>query len=241
MRILIAKNKKTFFVRNTDKDYHCQYGYIKGKDLKKAKDGDILVTNTGKELTIMTPSFIDIYKKIKRGAQIIPLKDIGHIITTTGINKSSIVVEAGAGSGALTCFLGHLCKKVYSYEIREDFMKIVQKNINLLDLKNIVLKDKDIYDGIDESNVDLVSLDLPEPWRVIPHAKKALKKGGFLISYSPSIPQTMDFVNKLDEDLFHYVTYEIFEREWEINQRKVRPKSQRIGHSGFLSFARRIK
>ena len=85
-------------------------------------------------------------------------------------------------------------------------------------------------------------MDLPEPWKAINAAKKALKVGGFLVSYSPTIPQTQDFVNKInkDKDFVHVKTSEIIEREWEIDERKVRPKSQQIGHSGFISFTRRI-
>ena len=88
----------------------------------------------------------------------------------------------------------------------------------------------------------MVILDLPEPWLAIPSAKKALKVGGFLVSYSPSVPQMMDFVNAInkDENFTHIKASEIIEREWEIDGRKVRPRSQQIGHSGFISFARRI-
>ena len=131
------------------------------------------------------------------------------------------------------------CKKVYSYEIRKDFHDLTKKNIEMLQIKNITLKNKDAKKGFTEKNVDVVILDLPDPWKLIKVAKKSLKIGGFLVSYSPTIPQVMDFVNALD---FQYLkTSELIEREWEITQRKVRPKSQAIGHSGFLSFARKIK
>ena len=73
-------------------------------------------------------------------------------------------------------------------------------------------------------------------------AKKALKAGGFLVSYSPTIPQTADFVNKInsDKNFVHVKTSEVIERNWEIDERKVRPKSQQIGHSGFVSFVRKV-
>jgi len=240
-KILLTKQGKKFYIKDTDKDFHCQYGFVNKKYLKK-KSGSKVKTNTKKELTIFDPFFIDIYRKIKRDAQIIPLKDLGLIIAETGIDKNSKVIDAGAGSGALACFLAHLCKEVVTYEIRKDFIKIVKKNIELLELKNLKIKNKDIYDGISEKNADLVILDLPEPWRAIRSAKKALKVGGFLVSYSPSVPQTMDFVNKVndDGDFVHVKTSEIIEREWEVEERKVRPKSRGIGHSGLISFCRRI-
>lgn len=240
-KILITKEGKTFFIKDISKDFHCQFGLIKAKDLKK-KDGSIIKTNTKKELTIFSPSFIDSYKRIKRGPQIITRKDIAAIIAETGINKDSKVVDAGAGSGALSCFLANICKEITTYEIREDFIKIVKKNKEQLDLKNLKIKNKDIYNGIDEKNIDLITLDLPEPWLAIEPAKKALKTGGFLVSYSPTIPQVMDFINKIESEknFLHIKTIELIQREWEVNERKVRPKTTQTVHTGFLSFVRKI-
>ena len=108
--------------------------------------------------------------------------------------------------------------------------------------EHIKIKNKNIYDGISEKNVDLIVLDLPEPWKAIEAAKISLKVGGFLVSYSPTIPQTNDFVNEINknENFVHIKTSEIIEREWDIDERKVRPRSQAIGHSGFISFVRKI-
>ena len=240
-KILIAKEGKSFYIRDISKDFHCQFGLVKAKDLKK-KDGSVIKTNTKKELTIFTPSFIDSYKKIKRAPQIITRKDAAMIIAETGVNKDSKVVDAGAGSGALASFLANICKEVTTYEIREDFTKIVEKNKELLALKNLKIKNKDIYKGIDEKNLDLITLDLPEPWKAVEPAKKALKTGGFLVSYSPTIPQVIDFINKIDKDkgLIHIKTIELIQREWEIQDRKVRPKTTQTVHTGFLSFVRKI-
>ena len=238
-KILMSKNDK-FLVKDTSKDYHTKHGFFKKEDLKK--NGKAIKTNTGREFSIFNPYFIDLYKKIKRDAQIIPLKDIGLIITETGIGKKSKVIDAGAGSGALCCFLANIAKEVITYDIREDFIEIVKHNIDFLKLKNVKIKNRNIYDGIDEKKIDVIVLDLPEPWLAIESAKKALKIGGFLVSYSPTIPQTADFINKInkDENFVHLKTSEIIERNWEIDERKVRPKSQQIGHSGFVSFVRRI-
>ena len=239
-KVLMNKLGKRFLVKDTSKDMHTQFGYFKKADLK-AKSGRIK-TNTGKEFAIFDAYFIDLHKKIKRDAQIIPLKDIGLIVSETGVNKKSKVVDAGSGSGALACFLANIAKEVTTYEIREDFIEIVKNNIKFLNLKNVKIKNKNVYDGIDEKNVDLVTLDLPEPWKALESAEKALKPGGFLVSYSPTIPQVMDFVNEVRKnDNFAYLkTSEIIEREWEVEERKVRPRSQAIGHSGFLSFVRKI-
>jgi tRNA (adenine57-N1/adenine58-N1)-methyltransferase len=228
-------------VREGEKDLHTQYGVV--KDVFKAKDGTKVESNTGKEFYVFSPFFADVYRKIKRGAQIIPLKDIAIIVAETGIGKENVVVDAGAGSGAFACFLAHIAKHVTTYELREDFMEIVKKNIASLELKNITLKHKDIYKGIDEEDVDVVTLDVPEPWKVISSAADALKPGGFLVAYCPTIPQTADFVNAIHDNprFAHLKTTEIMEREWEVSGRKVRPKTAAIGHSGMLSFCRKLQ
>jgi len=238
-KVIIAADGKTFHVRDLDKDYHCQFGFIKKEDLKK-KEGTV-VTNTGKKLQLLPASFIDKYSKLRRLPQIIPLKDIGNIVTTTGVNHSSKVVDAGTGSGALACFLANIVKEVTSYELREDFIAAAEENVKLLQLKNIKIKNKDICNGIDESDVDLVTLDIPNPWDAVDSASKALKTGGFLVSYSPTIAQVIDFVEKINNSSFiHLKTIEIAETDWEVNGRKTRPRSQQIGHSGFMTFARKV-
>ncbi len=241
-KILVADGGRKFYVSDTGKDMHTQYGFIKSKELQDAKDGDILKTNTGKDVAIFTPSFIDLYEKIKRQAQIIPLKDIGLIISETGISPDWKIFDSGSGSGALSCFLAHLASKgkVFTYDIREDHMAICQKNIDLFELKNITCSIHDVYTGFPQKNADLITLDLPEPWLAVNHAKEALKIGGFLVSYSPSVPQMADFVNSIPQGLVHLKTIEIIEREWEVSGRKIRPKTAAVGHSGFLTFVRRV-
>ena len=242
-KILIAEDGRKFFVRSLNEDFHTQFGFVAKAALAKAKAGDVVKTNTGKELFVSNPFFIDSYGRIKRAPQIIPRKDVAAIIAETGIGKGSLVVDAGTGSGALALFLANIAKKVVTYEIRDDFAKIAEENINQLGLKNIVLKKKNIYSGIDEQEVDVVTLDLPEPWKAVEPAAKALKTGGFIVSYSPTTPQVSDFVAAAAKvkGLILLKTIEIIEREWEFNGRVVRPLSQQIGHSGFLTFVRKVK
>jgi tRNA (adenine57-N1/adenine58-N1)-methyltransferase len=230
-----------YFVEDATKDYHTAEGIVTKKDLKK-KDGSLVKTNTNKEFVVFSSSFTDEYRKIKRLPQIIPLKDIGLIIAETGIGKQSRVVDAGTGSGAVACLLGHLVKEVASYDIRKEHAQIAKQNVKNLGLKNVKIKNKNIYKDIDEKDADLLMLDLPEPWNAIRSAEKALKVGGFIVSYSPTIPQVMDFVNTISSNPKFIVlkTSEIIERNWDVYGRKVRPKSSGIGHSGFLTFVRRI-
>ncbi len=223
------------------KDFHCNEGSIAKDELKKSP-GSVVKTNRGVTYFLIDPAFLDRFFKIRRLAQIIPLKDLGSILVYAKISRSSVIADAGSGSGALACFLAHHAKKVRSFDIRDDHLEVASKNKEYLQLKNLEFQKHDAYTGFPIKNVDAVTLDLPEPWKALPHAKKALKVGGYIVSYNPSIPQTQDFVNAVLEDssLLHERSIEILEREWEIDGRRVRPKTQGIGHSGFLTFVRKV-
>ncbi|MBS3135932.1 tRNA (adenine-N1)-methyltransferase [Candidatus Woesearchaeota archaeon] len=238
-RILFTKEGRKFYIRDASKDFHSEFGFFSAADISK---GGAIKSNKGTEAYVINSSFIDEYERIRRSPQIIPLKDIGSIVAYAGIGKKSTVVDAGTGSGALAIFLANICKKITSYEIRTDFYEIAKHNIAELGIKNLTIKNKDVCAGIDEKNVDLITLDMPSPWEAISSIKKALKKGGFAISYSPTIPQVSDFVEAARKsEIFSGIrTIEVIERDWEVTERKIRPKSQQIGHSGFLTFARRI-
>ncbi|MDP7141160.1 MAG: methyltransferase domain-containing protein [Candidatus Woesearchaeota archaeon] len=242
-KLLITDSGKRFFVKDLNADYHTQYGFIKKEDLKKAKEGTILTSNKGIDFKIFNPSFIDIYSKIKRGAQIIMPKDIGIIIGETGIGKTSKIIDAGSGSGALACFLANIAKEVITYEIRKDFHDLVKNNIESLGIKNIKQKNKDIYTSkVTEKNIDVIILDLPEPWKALDNITDALKIGGFLVTYSPCITSVMETIDsiKARKEFTYIKTLEALEREWHIDGKKVRPRSDMIAHTAFLSFIRKV-
>lgn len=238
-RDVVIFKKKEYYLEAADKDFSTEYGVVKKQDL--AAKGKIS-SSTGKEFFVFDSCFIDDYKHIKRLPQIIPRKDIGFIIAETGLGKDSIVVDAGSGSGGLALMLANIVKTIFSYEIKKEHFDIVVENACKLGLKNIVVKNKSIYDNIDEHDVDVIVLDLPEPWLAVKNCVNALKHGGFIVNYSPTVPQIIDFMAEIEkhDELFYLKTVELMLREWDVDKRKVRPKSKMMGHSGFLSFVRRL-
>lgn len=255
-RILIKKEKKTFvkdldreiklsgFEKHyvdTGKDYHTKHGIIRKKNLLK-KPGSKVRVGTH-EFIILDPVFLDHYKRIKRLAQIITLKDIGAIISNTGITKDSTVLDAGSGSGALACFLGVLAKKVITYDNNKRSLEVTRENVESLGLKNVIVKEGDIYTytKISENNIDVFVLDLPEPWRAIKTAKKVLKIGAFLVVYLPNINQVQKFVKDLPQEFLLEKIIELIEREWIVDEKRSRPKTKDHAHTGFLTFARKLK
>jgi tRNA (adenine57-N1/adenine58-N1)-methyltransferase len=258
MKLLIKKERKKYvedfgkevtvqkqekhMVEDTSRDYHTKFGVIK-KEFFSEKDGSSVKVGN-QEYKILTPGFIDFYLGIGRLAQIIPLKDIGSIITFTGIHRESKILDAGSGSGGLSLFLAGIAKEVRTFDISEDNTELVRKNMQFLGMKNIKAEVGDIYNPeiTAETDFDVFTLDVPEPWKAVKTAEKALKTGGFLVCYSPCIPPLSDFLEevKKNENFEHIRTIEIIERDWELDGRKIRPESQQIGHSGFLSFVRKI-
>lgn len=245
-KVIIGPEKKVF-VTDLDREVRVskfeKYYLEKGKDFQ-SKHGKTTVKDNfkvkNKEFFSFDSLFIDDYKQIKRSAQIIPLKDIGFIIAETGLNKNSVVVEAGSGSGGFTCFIANIVKKIYSFDIKQENIDLTKENCKKLKIKNVVFKKESIYNKISVKNADLLLLDVPEPWKALKTARKILKKGAFLVVYQPYLPQTMDFIKGLTKDFLLERTVEVKIRDWEINNRKVRPDKEKISHSAFLTFVRRI-
>ncbi len=236
MKLLVDEKGKSYLVKGVD-DFHTKYGFVKKDDINAAEPGERITSNTGRTFTVLAPSFVDRLSKIRRGPQTMQLKDVALVAAYTGVGPGSAVVDAGSGSGVQALYLAHLAAPgtVTSYEVREDFHELVRGNAEKVGCDNLVLKHADVYRGIGERDLDLVALDVPEPWLVVPHAKETLNVGGYLASYSPSITQSDRFVRALEDD-FKHETFETLLRNWRMDT--VRPHTQMLGHTGFLTIAR---
>jgi len=170
-------------------------------------------------------------------------KDAALILAYTGIEQGSLVVDAGTGSGFLAIFIANYIKpgRVVTYENNKKFIKVAKENIKDSGLsKFIKLKQKDITKGIDEKDVDLITLDLKDAEKVIVHAYKALKPGGWLVVYSPYIEQVISVFREIEKLNFTQVKIvENVVREWQV-EKYTRPKTFGLFHTGFLTFARKI-
>jgi len=237
--VVISEGKK-YFIEDTTRDYHCSEGVISKVDLQK--DGVIIKSNKDKEFYILNASFMDSYRGLKKLAQTIPLKDLGFILAESGIDKTSVVVDTGSGSGGCACFIARHVKKVYTFDINELNLEQTRKNIEYFGLKNVVVKKADAYSNLPIKNANLVILDLPEPWRAISSADKALRVGGSIIAYCPQITQVQTFINELmgKHNYIQVKTIEIIERDWKVEGQIVRPRSLSNIHSGFIAVVRKI-
>jgi len=233
-KILFRNGKEYYWAEG---DLHTNFGVVKEKNIIDSKG--TVKSHTDKEFLILDANFVDQLEKIKRGPAVMTKKDIGIILANTGIDKNSIVLDAGTGCGVMASFLARFVKKVVTYEVKEDFFNLSKKNFEFLNIDNVEQKNKDVYEGIDEKDLDMVFFDLPEPWNAAKHAHQALKSGCFLVAYLPTTVQVADIVSN-SKGFLHYKTIEILEREWYVEGKKVRPKNQMLGHTGFLVFLRKI-
>ena len=225
-------------------EFHTNYGFITAEDMQNGKPGDILKTHLGHDFKVLKANINDYIELMERKCSIILPKDIGIITAYTGMGSGDRVVDAGTGAGATALHFGNIVGdkgQVYSYEIREDFSEIAKRNVENFGLKNVYIKNKDVNEWIDEENVDIVFLDLPKPWNVVENAKESLKVGGFITTYSPYIEQVQILHRVLKKFEFSNLnTLECILREIEVKNKGTRPKTRGGGHTGYLTFARKL-
>lgn len=232
-KVLINKERKYYY---KGQDLHTQDGLIRSKDIESKKK---VKSNKGEEFYVFDADFIDKIQRLKRGPQIILPKDIGYIIANTPITNQSRVLEAGTGSAFLAVNLSRFAKQVYSYERDKRFYDLAVQNMQDMDIKNITLKNIDVYKKIEQKDLDVAILDLPEPQKALKNIKAALKRGGHLVCYLPTVSQIEVLLKKID-GFIHIKTVELLERNWQTDQDKIRPKSQMIAHTAFLCFLRKV-
>jgi len=244
--LLGLSQRKTYLVKvEAGKTFHTHKGFLKFDDVIGREYGAVVTSSLGFEFTVMRPLLRDYIMKCARQTQIMYPKDISLIVMFSGIGPGSRIVEAGTGTAAMTTALAHYVRpsgKVYSYEIREEFLKTAEKNLKHAGLFDFVeLKNKDIVLRIDEIDVDSVILDLAVPWLVIPNAHSALKAGGTLVSFSPTIDQVVKTVETLRENGFtDPETVECLMRGMQVERGKTRPQTLMTAHSGYITISRKI-
>lgn len=243
VQFLDNKGRRYQAVLTPGKEFHSHSGYIAHADIIGLPEGSTVRTTRGQVLVVLRPTLSDFILKMPRGAQVIYPKDIGPILMLADIGPGVRVLESGVGSGALSMGMLRAGADIVGYELREDFANRARSNVEqflgaqALDRYRIELRD--CYEGIDETDLDRVVLDLPEPWQVVPHAEKAMRPGGILVAYTPSVAQVSQLRDTLARSAFFAAeTVEVLQRGWYVEDQAVRPDHRMIGHTGFLTHAR---
>ena len=248
---LILDEKRRWLVQvKSGGDFHTHKGIIEFDDIIGKKFGSVVFSHPlktqGYKFYVLKPLPSDYILHMTRKTQIIYPEDAGLILLYTGIGPGSIVIEAGCGSGALTCILGNFVRPkghIYSYDIREKSLKRAKLNVKRAKLDDFVsIQYGDILnDDLKLENVDAVVLDMATPWNAIEKVLNYLKFSGTLVSFSPTIEQVKKTVSAMKINGFIEVnTYELIKRRIQVKENATRPEVRMIGHTGYLTFGRKL-
>ena len=231
-----------------NREYLCNPGEEIGTDLgvlsvpEDVKIGEIIETHLGKKFTVMEPRVTDLFRHLERtGAPILP-RDVGLIIGMAGIGSNDLVLDVGTGTGILSICLGKIGAKVITYEKNPKFFEVAQNNIKRAKVEEMVeIRGKDVVEDLAVLNgFSVVTLDMRDAEAVVEHARKILRIGGILVVYSPFIESAKKVVEcARDVGLSDIKTIDTIQREIEFGARGSRPQTRGVGHSGYLTFARR--
>jgi len=191
---------------------------------------------------LLRPSTDDLMMKTSRESGIIYPKDAGLILLKAGIHAGTKVLEIGTGSGALTTVLAQTVQptgKVFSYDRREDFLKLAGKNLKRASLLEWVsLNQREPQQAFPEKDFDAVILDIPTPWEEIETVREALTGGGALVSLNPTYNQIEQTAETLRQGGFIRVeACEILLRPILARPGRTRPVQRMVSHTEFLVFA----
>jgi tRNA (adenine57-N1/adenine58-N1)-methyltransferase len=242
--LLVDAKERRYLISLVDGgEFHSHTGVIAHAELIGQREGIVVRSTRGSRFTAFRPTLADFVLKMPRGAQVIYPKDLGAILLLADVFPGARVLESGVGSGALSMTLLRAGAHVVGYELRDDFA--ARARANVLELlgpevtERFHVELRNVYDGIDEHDLDRVVLDVPEPWQVVKHAERALHPGGILVAYTPTIIQAAQLRDVLAAAAFTMEsTIEVLHRGWHIEGQSVRPDHRMVAHTGFLTSAR---
>jgi tRNA (adenine57-N1/adenine58-N1)-methyltransferase len=243
--LLDRKGRRYLFTLRPGHTFHTHLGAIAHDNILGRPPGSWVVGG-GHSFLALNPTLADYLLEIPRVTQIIYPKDLGAVLVYGDIFPGARVLEAGMGSGALTLALLRAVGPtgtVYSYEVRREFIPRALQNIHafLPETPHLVVREADVYQGVEERGLDRVVLDVPEPWRALPHVAQALVPGGILLCWLPTVLQVHRLVQALEaHPAFTLIeTFEVLQRPWHFSPVSARPVHRMVAHTGFITTARR--
>ena len=246
--LLIAQDRKQFIVRLVSGgQLQTHRGCLNHDDLLGQPLGREVLSHLGYPFVVLQPSTSDLISELKRNTQIMYPKDIGYTLLKLSVAPGDRIIEAGAGSGALTVALSRAVGadgQVYSYEVRPDILNLARKNLEALGLAGRVsFKLRDIAEGFDETGVDALFLDVRQPWAYLAQATAALKDSGFFGAILPTTNQVTELIRGLEEQqaFGHIEVEEVLVRPYKAVPGRLRPMDRMVAHTGYLIFARKVR
>lgn len=230
------------------REFHTHRGALRHDDLIGSPEGVVVRASGGTAYLALRPLLADYVLSMPRGAQVVYPKDAAEVVAFGDIFPGARVVEAGAGSGALTCSLLRAVGEgglVSSYERRADFAAVAQANVERFfggPHPAWRLTVGDLAGSLVDREVDRVVLDMLAPWEVLDAVSAALLPGGVIVCYVATTTQLARTVEALRTHgtFTEPAAWESLLRPWHVEGLAVRPDHRMVGHTGFLVTSRRL-
>jgi len=244
-----AKGRHYTMILNPGSEFHTHRGAVTHDSVIGMPEGSVVKSTNGDAFLVLRPLLIDYVMSMPRGAQVIYPKDAAQIIHEGDVFPGARVLEAGAGSGALTCSLLRAvgqAGRVISYEVRDDHAEHARRNVATFfggDPDNWTLTIADLVDcDLSEASIDRAVLDMLAPWDVLDSVARVLVPGGVLVIYVATVTQLSKTVEALREQQCWTEprSWETLLRGWNVVGLAVRPQHNMRGHTAFLISARRL-
>ena len=247
MQLTDVKGRHYTMVLNAGGEFHTHRGAIAYDSVIGLPEGSVVKSTNGDPFLVLRPLLVDYVMSMPRGAQVIYPKDAAQIVHEGDIFPGARVLEAGAGSGALTCSLLRAVGptgQVVSYDLRADHADHASRNVatffgEMPENWELVIADVADYTG---PEVDRVVLDMLAPWEVLGAIADALVAGGVLIVYVATVTQLSRTVEAMREQQCWTEprAWETMQRGWNVVGLAVRPQHNMRGHTAFLISARKL-
>jgi tRNA (adenine57-N1/adenine58-N1)-methyltransferase len=249
-RVQLSDNKGRLHTVTLEpgKQFHTHRGAIEHDALIGQPEGSLAVSTGGTAYLALRPLLADFVLSMPRGAAVIYPKDAAQIVALGDIYPGATVLEAGAGSGALTCSLLRAVGptgRVISYELRPDHAEFAERNVETFfgeRPSNWDLRLGDLAEYDPREQADRVILDMLAPWLVLTTVSAALRPGGVLVGYVATTTQLSRLVEgiRIAGGYTEPTSWETLVRGWHVVGLAVRPEHRMIGHTAFLVTCRRL-
>ena len=245
-----AKRRHFSITLTPGESFFTHKGEIRHDDIIGADEGTVVESSVGGEYLCFRHLLVDQVLSMPRGAAVIYPKDAAQILVEGDIFPGATVLEAGAGSGAMSSWLLRAVGehgKVISYEVRQDHLDYAVSNVHNImggEPKNWDVRLGDVKEATRESvgEVDRVLLDMLEPWEVLETVRDVLVPGGVFMTYVATVPQLMKVMEGIRElgCFTEPRAWESLVREWKVEGLATRPEHRMNAHTAFLVWARRL-
>ncbi|HEV7649293.1 MAG TPA: tRNA (adenine-N1)-methyltransferase [Actinophytocola sp.] len=237
--------------------YHTHRGAVAHDDVLGQPEGSLVTSVGGTAYLALRPLLADYVLSMPRGAQVIYPKDAGQIVMWGDIFPGARVLEAGAGSGALTCSLLRAVGpegRVTSYEVRADHAEHAERNVTAFfgerpDNWDLRVRDlaghgagNEVEDVDEAAEVDRMILDMLSPWDMLAVAARSVIPGGVLVIYVATTTQLSKVTEGLREQQCwtEPQAWETLMRPWHVVGLAVRPEHRMVAHTAFVLTTRRL-